>query len=60
MNDQLEEQLKFARSQRFEALQNALKTIDVFAEPSLSPDKFEKYEEVKNDLFKNYGHTDEQ
>ncbi len=44
MNEE-EELLKFARSQRLRALKNAYHTIDAFAEPSLSPEMFEKYED---------------
>lgn len=50
----MEKTLKQAQEQRLTALINAYKTIDAFAEPSLSPDQFEKYEEVKLILLERY------
>jgi hypothetical protein len=46
--------LQSALHQRFIALTNAFNTIDAFAAPSLSPDEFEKYEEVKSRLINQY------
>ena len=52
--NKMKEKLKLAEQQRLTALVNAYKTIDEFATPSLSPDQFEKYEEVKLVLLERY------
>jgi hypothetical protein len=59
MSNRNEQQLKRAREQRFKALQNAYNTIDAFAEPSLEPEMFEKYEQSKNAVIEKYRETDE-
>lgn len=48
------ERLSFARKQRLNLLKLYFKMIDGFAEPSLDPNLYAKYLEVKKDLIKNY------
>lgn len=48
------EALKQAQEQRYQALKNALKTIEVFAIPSLPPQDFEDLQRVKKSLLKKY------
>lgn len=48
------ERLKRSRHQRLVGLKNAFSTIDCFAIHSLSPDLYNKYEEVKKSLINNY------
>lgn len=50
----MKKQLKQAKKQRLIALKLALKTIDCFSIPSLPPDLYGKYEDVKESLIKNY------
>lgn len=45
---------QFAQKQRLIALKNAFKTIDAFAQPSLDPETYSNYEDVKSNLIKNY------
>lgn len=50
----LKSELERAERQAYIALENAFKTIDAFAEPSLSPDMFNNYVELKEYLLKKY------
>lgn len=47
-------QLIAAKTQRFIAIENAFKTIDAFAIPSMPPDLLDKYEEAKKYLIDVY------
>lgn len=48
------EALRQAQSQRYEALKNALNTVQAFAIPSLPPQDFEDLQRVKKSLLKKY------
>lgn len=50
----MKHELKRAQIQRFIALQNAFKTIDAFAIPSLTPEESKKYDSIKESLLSNY------
>ena len=50
----MNEQLKRAQAQRLIALENAFKTIDAFAIPSLNPEQFDTYHDIKESLFRTY------
>ena len=47
-------ELKMAKKQRFQALKNAIKTIDEFLVPSYTPKSFDAFEVVKKHLTKIY------
>ncbi len=59
MESNLESKIKLARDQRFRSLKNAFDTIDAFADPSLDPETFDKYESAKWELLEVYRSTDE-
>lgn len=48
------QRLQRARKQRYVGLKNAFNIVQAFAEPSLPPVLFEKYEQVKEYLLKQY------
>lgn len=50
----MEAKLKRAQVQRLHGLINAMKTMDAFAICSLPPDMYSKYDDVKNELLRNY------
>jgi hypothetical protein len=45
---------KLANKQRITALKAAFRIIDEYAPPSLSPDQFQKYQEVRKALLNRY------
>ena len=47
-------ELNMAKKQRFQALKNAIKTIDEFLVPSYTPKSFNAFAEVKKHLTKIY------
>ena len=50
----MEERLKLAEQQRFEVLKSAFSILDQFAIPSLDPDQYHNYGQIKTELTNRY------